>query len=109
MPVICGWGGQASVPSGVPLVHEPGIPVRAYRGLVRTGGALDPEKRVSIPVRAGDCLGDRGERLIGPAIQGEPFVENHHGVGRVLPLADELRSGFDLDPAENAGTVAIAN
>jgi hypothetical protein len=65
--------------------------------------------RLSVPVGAGDCLGDCGERFVSPPIHCKSIVQNPHGMGRVLPLPDQLCAGFDLDAAENAGTIAIAN
>src|SRR5437764_3876969 len=95
--------------SGIRWVPSRTLPFRARRGLIGASSALDPEKCVSVPVRTGDRLGNGGERFVSPAIQCEPFVEDHHRMSGVLPLPDELSARFDLDPAERAGAVAIAN
>src|SRR4051794_29174338 len=109
MPLRQISGENASGICGIQLVHRRTLPFRACRGLIAAGSALDPEKCVSVPVCAGDRLGNGGERLVSSAIQCEPLVEDHHRMSGVLPLTDELRARFDVDPIERAGTVAIAN
>src|SRR5215212_11145222 len=109
MPFRQIWGENTSAISGIQWVHWRKLPFRPCRGLIGPSSTLDPEKCVSVPICAGDYFRNGGKRLVSPAIQCEPVVEDHHGMSGVLPLPDELRARFDLDPAERAGAVAIAN
>src|ERR1700731_1681312 len=51
-------------------------------------GTLEPEERPAVPTRAGDGLGDHGERTVLRPVPGEPFIEHHHLMGDFLPCAD---------------------
>src|SRR6266478_5549652 len=76
---------------------------------IRRWRAFDAEKGISIPVGAGDSVGDSRERLIGPPIPFESLVQSSDLMGGVLPLADHLRAGLNAAAAKRAVRITISN
>ena len=56
------------------------------------------EKAVTVPIGAGDGLGDLGKAAKGPTVPGEPVVEHNHPFQFAFPFADEQRSRIEAGP-----------
>src|SRR5882762_7343842 len=76
---------------------------------IRRWRAFNAEKGISVPVGAGDSVGDSRERLIGPPIPFESFVQGCDLMGGVLPLSDHLRAGLNTAAAEQGVRITISN
>src|SRR5712672_4123948 len=76
---------------------------------IRRWRAFDAEKGISVPVGAGDSVGDSRERLIGPPLPFESFVQSCDLMGGVLPLSDHLRAGLNAAAAEHGVRITISN
>src|SRR5258705_7009067 len=76
---------------------------------IRRWRALDAEKGISVPVGAGDSVGDCRERLIGPPVPFESFVQSCDLMGGVLPLSDHLRAGLNSVAAKRGIRITISN
>src|SRR5271166_3472055 len=65
------------------------------------GGAgrdrLQREEAVSVPIRAGDRLGDLRKAAVNAAVPGAPVVEDHDPLETAVPFADQQSSGFEPD------------
>ena len=65
------------------------------------GGAgpdrLQPEEAVSVPIRAGDRLGDLRKAAVNAAVPGAPVVEDHDPLETAVPFADQQSSGLEPD------------
>ena len=76
--------------------------VRSCRGASSSVGnafpdRLQPEEAVSVPIRAGDRLGDLRKAAVDAAIPGIPVIEDHDPLQTAVPFADQQRSGFEPD------------
>ena len=58
---------------------------------------LQPEEAVSVPIRAGDRLGDLRKAAVNAAVPGAPVVEDHDPLETAVPFADQQSSGFEPD------------
>jgi len=76
---------------------------------IRRWRAFNAEEGISVPVGAGDSVGDRRERLIGPPVPFEPLVQSCDLMGGVLPLSDHLRAGLNTAAAEQGVRITISN
>src|SRR6266436_2170950 len=76
---------------------------------IRRWRAFNAEKGISVPVGAGDSVGDSRERLIGPPIPFESFVQSCDFMSGVLPLSDHLRAGLNSVTAEHSVRITISN
>src|SRR5438105_529074 len=66
--------------------------------LVRGGPAFQPEERVTVPMRPGDCFGDRRERSVPRSTPLESVRQDGHAVCGVVPAPIESRARFDPRP-----------
>src|SRR6266852_74569 len=85
------------------------IAARAGCIFIRRWRAFNAEKGISVPVGAGDSVGDSRERLIGPPIPFESFVQSCDLMGGVLPLSDHLRDGLNAAAAEHSVRITVSN
>src|SRR5258707_4021140 len=76
---------------------------------IRRWRAFDAEKGISVPVGAGDSVGNCRERLIGPPIPFESFVQSCDLMGGVLPLSDHLRAGANAVAAKRGACITVSN
>ena len=73
---------------------------------------LQPEEAVSVPVRAGDRLGDLRKAAVDAAIPGVAVVEDHDPLQAAVPFPDQQSAGLEPDalarrrPAGRKGTRA---
>src|SRR6266852_4289698 len=81
----------------------------AFCIFIRRWRAFNAEKGISVPVGTGDSVGNCRERLIGPPIPFEPFVQSCDLMGGVLPLADHLRAGLNAAAAKHGVRITISN